>query len=224
MLNFINFIFNLLAKFPETDIKTKLREVLYQEIVSERIVEYPLVFANLPQLPGRILDVGCRYSNLVLQTASLGYDTYGIDLSPYPYTHPNLKILTGDIRSTKFKSGFFNCVTAISTIEHIGLGFYENSPRDENGDTKSVNEIYRILAKNGRLIFSAPFGKKALTPTYRVYNAQTLKVLFQKFKSCQYLYFYRNSKGNWLHTTLSRAQNINSSQRVSAMVFAVCKK
>ena len=224
MFKIISYILDILAKFPETDLKTKLREVLYQEIISERIVEYPLVFSSLPGTPGKILDVGCRYSNLVLQTASLGYNTYGIDLSPYPYTHPNLKILTGDIRNTKFKSGFFDCVTAISTIEHIGLGFYENSPRDEKGDLKSVNEIHRILNKKGRLIFSAPFGKSAVTLTYRVYDQDSLKQLFKKFKSCKYFYFYRNSKGNWLPTNLSGAKIVNSSHRVNAMVFAVCNK
>lgn len=224
MFKIIEWIFDLMAKFPETDIKTKLREVLYQEVVSERIVEYPLVFANLPQSSGKLLDVGCRYSNLVLQTASLGYRTYGIDLSPYPYTHPNLKIITGDIRKTKFKSGFFNCVTAISTIEHIGLGFYEKTHQDKDGDTKAINEIYRLLGKNGRLIFSAPFGRPAVTPTYRVYDDVSLKKLFKKFKSCKYQYFFRAPAGSWLPTDANKACDINSSQRVGAMVFAVCNK
>lgn len=59
-------------KIPEIGLKEELVRFLV-ETKSERIVEIPLVLSNLPTNKATILDVGCRYSLLSIQLASLGH-------------------------------------------------------------------------------------------------------------------------------------------------------
>ncbi len=224
MKQILAFIIHLLSKLPENGIKTQLRNLLYQDIVSERILEYPLVFRYLKPGNKRVLDVGCRYSNLVLQMASLGHEVYGIDLQPYEYSHPNLKFVKGDIRKTSFPSNFFDAVTAVSVVEHIGLGYYEKALHpDINGDQKAINEIRRILKKDGQLIFTAPFGLPVVTPSYRSYCQSDLSRLFEKFSRVHYEYF-RDSQGCWMPCSLAQASKIDSSQKANGAVLVTCVK
>lgn len=88
---------------------------------TERIVEYPLVFSHLPKTKAKILDVGCRYSLLPIQLASMGHQVYGIDLFDYRKRHPNFSFFKGDSLKPPFKKEFFDVVIAVSTVEHIGL-------------------------------------------------------------------------------------------------------
>lgn len=214
---------NFIAGLPESGLKENIRNLFYQEIISERLIEYPLVFRHLPPAPATVLDVGCRYSNLVLQMAGLGYRVSGLDLQPYPYSHPNLEFIKGDIRYTGFPDNFFDCVTAVSTVEHIGLGFYESTSPDPAGDAKSIVQIHRILKPRGRLIFTAPFGQSAVTPSYRVYSQKGLDKLFKKFSRKAYSYF-SNRTGSWIPCSLGSASTVNSAAKVSSMVLAVCTK
>ncbi len=224
MKKVISFAIDLLSRLPEFGLKTQLRDILYQDVISERIFEYPLTLRLLNPKAKKVLDVGCRYSNLVLQLASLGHEVTGIDLEPYPYSHPNLKFQKADIRKTSFKSGYFGAVTAISTIEHIGLGYYETTTHpDIEGDQKCVDEIYRLLVKKGQLLFSAPFGLPTVTNSYRVYGQENLKNLFSDYSKTEYYYFEKRN-GYWIPSTLVKSSRIDSSGQVNSVVFAVCTK
>jgi SAM-dependent methyltransferase len=122
-----------------------LTDKLFHLVINERIVDYSFVHQNIGlDGKGRILDVGCHGSKLVIELASLGYETYSIDGIEYPLQHPNFTFVQGDICKTPFPDDFFDAVTAVSTIEHIGLGRYED-PTYSNGDKKAVKEIKRIL-------------------------------------------------------------------------------
>src|SRR3990167_4672206 len=148
---------DFISRLPEFGLKEEIRNIFYQDVVSERIIEYAWVVRHIPGGGKVVLDVGCRYSNLVLTLASLGYKTYGIDIEPYPYSHRNLKFITGDIRSTDFDKNFFDCIVAVSTLEHIGLRFYEKTKKDLKGDRKAIEEIMRILKPGGKFISSIAF-------------------------------------------------------------------
>lgn len=224
MKRFLSAVIDLLSRLPEFGLKSQLRDILYQDVISERIFEYPLTLRLLNPNAKRVLDVGCRYSNLVIQLASLGHEVTGIDLEPYPYSHPNLKFQKADIRKTQFKSGYFDAVTAISTIEHIGLGYYEMSTHpDITGDQKCVNEIYRLLSKKGQLLFSAPFGLPTTTASYRVYSQENLRTLFNRFTKKEYFYFEKKN-GYWIPCSPTVASRIDSSSQVNSVVYAVCVK
>ena len=72
--------------------------------MNERIVELPFALHSVMSLPtgSRILDAGCTESPLSIQLAAMGYQVTGYDYRPYPYTHPNLDFVQGDLLNLPF--------------------------------------------------------------------------------------------------------------------------
>lgn len=116
---------------------------------SSRTAEYKFVFGHLPETGSAILDVGCCGSLLPLKLAHRGYKVHAVDTRCYPERHPNLEFVQCDILGTPFPGEFFDCVIAVSTIEHIGLGLYGDPIHDEEADVVAMEEIRRIT-KTGR--------------------------------------------------------------------------
>jgi 2-polyprenyl-3-methyl-5-hydroxy-6-metoxy-1,4-benzoquinol methylase len=115
-----------------------LASKVYDFVINERIVEYPFIYTNIGLEQGRILDVGSGNSKLPLELASLGYKVWALDIIKYPYPaiYPNLTLVQADIRKAPFESDFFDRVTAVSCIEHIGL----EGEDDFNGDREAITE------------------------------------------------------------------------------------
>ena len=112
--------------------------------VNERIVEIPFVHRHI-DIDGTgksALEFGCTRSELALQLAALGYDVYGVDLRPYPFTHPNMKLYQGNLLDLNDQMEF-DLITAISVLEHIGLGVY--------GETENNSDLYRWVTESTTL-------------------------------------------------------------------------
>lgn len=210
---------------PEGPFKKIIRNIFYGEIITERIVEYPVFFSHIEPKPSRkvkVLDIGCYYSNFPIQLASMGYSVVGVDLQDYELTHPNFRFLKGDINRLKIKGNFFDIVTSISTIEHIGLGVYGDE-KDEGADAKAINKIHKLLKKGGTLMISVPFGVKNETSSYRVYDFGSIIKLLSLFQIEKMLYFIEK-KGKWLPASLKEASKVRSLSRTRAFVFVKAKK
>lgn len=180
--------------------------------VTERLVERGFFYMGISGLPvgAKILDVGCRYSSLAFELAALGFLSYGLDLGEYPFKHPNLTSVKGSICERIFEQRFFDAVSAVSTIEHIGTGWYGGSPSES--DTAAVAEILRILKPGGRFIFTAPYGRLAATKVFRVYDRDSLSKLTKDFKIIDERYFVAGADGkSWRHSDEKEAssQGIN---------------
>jgi len=200
----------------------KMRDFLYpwNRIMkpSTRIVEYPFIFKNMATAKrGKVLDVGCSGSYLLTELAALGFQVYGIDTRKYLVKYPNVTFIQGDIRKTRFQNGFFDAVTAVSTIEHIGITEYGNTIEDVRGDKKAIEEISRILKPNGILLLTAPYGNsKAYEKVYRaagcarvpfrIYNNNSLKDLLQGFRIESIEYYAKSKAGYWLQTSMEKAE------------------
>jgi len=218
-------IISLFLKFPNNPLKNLIREYFYAEIVSERIIEYALVFSFLKYLGDKekrkVLDVGCFYSNFPIQLASMGFKVIGLDLQDYEFTHPNFKFVKGDIRTIEFKEKF-DIVTSISTIEHIGLGFYKEE-KDLDGDRKSILAIRKLLKPKGLTFITVPFGKPTQTDSYRSYDWHSLKILFQGLKLKKIL-FFAQKKGKWIPVSRDKAEKVDNSKKVGAIAFVLAQK
>lgn len=157
--------------FPEYFAKEPLRP-------TDRYLEYPYAISHLPNKPSLILDVGCSGSMFPLIMKAMGHKVCGIDIRPYPIE--DLIFTQEDICHTHFKDNSFNAVTAISTIEHIGLnGRYGTS--NESSDFKAIEEIHRILKPGGTLIMTVPYGKYCKTKFHRIYEKWVLDILLREF-------------------------------------------
>lgn len=179
---------------------------------SERIVEVPFVHRNLPYpFRGRLLDVGYRESEIIYEAASLGFETWGIDIRPPLAKYPGVRYVEGDVIKYPFQAGFFDVVIALSTVEHIGLMAYGNAAKDPEGDLHALQAIHRILKPNGRLIMTVPFGKRGGKDWYRVYDHPALQTLLSRSGFAAETEDYWSKDGvRWLPTPWHKAEQIDS--------------
>ena len=156
--------------------------------VDERVLEYSYAIVKLSKLePGNLLDVGCvaRMNLIPVVACELGWKVWGIDIRPYYYTHPNFTFVKGSILSSKFPVKFFDAITAISTIEHIGIrGRYGLSENVVVGDLDTFNQVRGVLKKGGRFILTVPFGGAYRVNTLgRTYDWSRLEELCKRWKT-----------------------------------------
>lgn len=149
---------------------------------TDRYIEYPFILENLPQnKDNKILDIGCTGSMFPLLLQSLGYITYGIDIRDYPLKD-KFNFTKGDICHTKFPDDYFDIITAISIIEHIGIGGRWGVNGNGWDDLCAIQEIHRILKPNGMFLMTVPFGKEyKIEKNHRIYDVNTLTFLLKYF-------------------------------------------
>ena len=225
LTNFVKAVASLVLNLPGNNFKNTLRNFFYGEVISERIVEYALCFANLEKEPSKkvkILDIGCYYSNFPIQLASMGYSVTGIDMMKYELTHPNFRFIKGNINKLNFKKNKYDIITCISTLEHIGLAVYgDNLNLDADG--RAVNTIYKLLKPGGVILVTVPFGKKGRTDSYRSYDWDNIMKLFRNFRVLETL-FYKERLRKWIPTQKDEAIKTDNKKRARGIVFIKAKK
>jgi len=153
---------------------------------TERFTEYIWIFKNLIQ-KGKLLDVGCLESIFAEEISRFNHlDVYGIDIRPYQTN--SFKFSVQDVRQMNFDDEFFDQITLISTLEHVGLIAYGDTKQDVCGDKKAMNEIQRVLKIDGSILVTIPYGS-GQTDWYRSYNKKSLAELFSGFKIQQITYY-----------------------------------
>ncbi len=189
-------------------------------VMTERVIEYPFVLQNLDGPTGPILDIGCCGSGLPIALASRGFRVVGMDVNPYPYRHPNLRVVRGDALRVPFASGTFAVVLAISTIEHVGIGHY-GDPLAEAGDCVAVREVARVLAPGGRALITVPFGQALTDDWKRVYDPSRLRDLLAPLHTDR-IEYVMSRDGLWTPTTEAEAVCVdwNGPDRAIALVIA----
>ena len=159
--------------------------------MSERCVEVPWVAAHLGD-ESLILDVGWAMSppewfGVLLERREQGCDLVGIDIiDPQRvrtrYTAGqvdrvlSVPVRVEDILQAQVESALFECITCVSTLEHIGFDVAsdpsdttsafvradtaEAAPRERNSETDArfIDAGDRILVSGGMLLVSVPAG------------------------------------------------------------------
>jgi 2-polyprenyl-3-methyl-5-hydroxy-6-metoxy-1,4-benzoquinol methylase len=96
---------------------------------------------------GKLLDVGCRVGDFLIEAKNYGFDVVGIEISEKFASYARargLNVISGMLKEAKFLSGSFDVVTYLMVLEHIP------TPSEE------LREAYRILKDNGLLILEIP--------------------------------------------------------------------
>jgi len=97
--------------------------------------------------PGRFLDIGCGSGDFVARMGAQGWDSHGIEINEQAATKGclrGLQISKGTIQDTKFDAEEFDYVRASHSFEHTAR------PRE------TLDEIYRVLRNDGRLLLAVP--------------------------------------------------------------------
>ncbi len=187
-------------------------------VTTERVVEYPFVFQHLNGVTGPVLDLGCCHSRLPIALASRGYRVVGMDFNPYPYCHPGLRSIRGDIMKIPFADRTFSAVLAVSVIEHIGIGHY-GEPEANVGDQVAVREVARILKPGGKALISVPYGRKMTNDWMRVYDDARLRQLIAPL-SIERVEYAVSKTGLWMPSSEADAAAVDwtGPQRSVALV------
>ncbi len=161
---------------------------------SERKVEVPFMFENLPEPPAKILDVGCCYSPLMEIMTAKGFDMWGIDMINCCANFP--KFVHGDARKMTFKDNEFDAITCISVIEHVGkveTPYGTDSIPDETGDIKMMGEMVRTTKPGGKIILTIPYGHgdEAFNKWVKFYNKDSVNELIKGTEIIKAVYSIR---------------------------------
>jgi SAM-dependent methyltransferase len=192
----------------------------------ERVLEYPWLYRCLNALPdkARVLDIGSAESPLVFELASMGYKVVGLDLRDYPLTHPNLGFVIGNIFWLPFLSESFDFISAISTIEHLGIPTW-GIPSYSTSDADGINEINRCLKPGGLLFLTVPFGIKTIT-WQRIYDYETLQKLIPQYDVIISKYYKRIEKKYWIEAEKEELEEVASTLElgVNGVAIYLCRK
>jgi SAM-dependent methyltransferase len=167
---------------------------------NERIVEVPYALRALSRVPvgGRVLDVGASESSVSLSLASLGYDTVALDLNPYRFSHPGLEPVAAKLEAWEPASDF-DAILCISTIEHVGLGWYGEEPEPEGADRRALDRLGTWLKPDGVIVLTVPYGAAGVDEVQRTYNAASLARLLEGWSIEDRTIVAQDAKdGSWL--------------------------
>jgi hypothetical protein len=205
-----------------------LRRAGWHAIISEQIVEGPLVLQHLRAEDRNVLDFGGYESVLPLQLASLGYQVTVLDQRRYPFVHPNLTVRAADLYQPDVRfDRLFDVIVSVSTIEHLGLGRYGDVTQAD-GDRAGVERLWSFLRSGGRLLASVPAGRPIVQRGYRVYDEAGIRSVFPQIGA---IHWYKKDHryGAWLPAGADAVADVvyddpHGQLPVEAVAFVVCEK
>lgn len=182
-------------------------------IVNERIIEIPFVFSELNayEKPLKILDFGCTRSWLAVSLASLGHRVYGIDLRDYPFEHENLVFTKQNILD--FEEKDFDIITAVSSVEHVGLGAY-GEDYNPKGLEDVIVKMKKLIVEKGKLILTVPTGKPLVDHFMRSFTPDEIEKLVASkgFSLEKSRFFKRKNKKHWVPCSREEILEVSNQQ------------
>jgi len=106
----------------------------------------------------------------------------------------NLKSSQADLCDLYFDDNSIESLSCMHTVEHVGLGRY-GDPVDPEGDKKAINELIRVLAPGGSLIFVVPVGKpRIIFNAHRIYSYEQVISHFSELELKEFSLIPDNGK------------------------------
>lgn len=117
--------------------------------------------------PSEHHDVGSRFDGFVGQATAI-CPIVCWDIRPPKFKLPRFEFRQGSILSLPVPDRSITSLSCLHVAEHIGLGRYGDTI-DPEGTVKALNELMRVLAPGGQLLFSMPVGEEKVC-----FNAQRI--------------------------------------------------
>lgn len=180
--------------------------------MDERLIEYKWIFNHIAKVKSKkILDAGSTLNfDFLLERLDISNKIYIQTLFSEikNYNNLNVSYIYEDLISSIFKENYFDYITCISTLEHIGFdnSFYnynklqvDNNKIDEKKYLDVINEFKRILKTNGKLLLTIPFGKKIKyqhLQQFDIFDIEEITKVFDPKNKNLNFFTYKNH--NWI--------------------------
>ena len=172
-----------------------------RDLVGDRDVEWSWVASHVPAGPGEALDFGPGGSHLGLVAAHRGFRVTALDLQPvnWPYMHPGLRFVQGDLLTLPFPKDLFDLVINCSTVEHVGLaGRYGVSEPRPDGDLEAMAYLRTLMKPGATMLLTVPVGRDAVVGAlHRVYGPQRLERLLAGYVIEEQQFWSKNPQNAW---------------------------
>ena len=152
------------------------------------------IYQNNPSLH---IDIGSRIDGFVAHVASFR-NIEIIDVRSLTYKIPNVTFQKADLmeeldNKLKERADSLSCLHA---LEHFGLGRY-GDPVNYNGYLLGLDNLYKILKRDGKFYFSVPIGPQRIEfDAHRVFSINYLLELFDNKYHID-CFSYVDDKGNF---------------------------
>lgn len=126
-----------------------------------------------------IQHVDIASSLYFVSSVSAFVPTRFIDFRPAEMGLSGLISEPGTLMQLPFHSNSVESLSCMHVVEHVGLGRY-GDPLDYDGDIKAANELSRVLATQGQLLFVVPISGQARIQfnAHRIYTYEQVIALF----------------------------------------------
>jgi hypothetical protein len=173
--------------------------------IDERAVEFPWVFANLTHGPGRLLDAGgvLNRAFLVEHPVIRSKQLHILTLVPEGQCQCRRGVshLYADLRDIPVRSGFYDAVACVSTLEHVGMdntkfrGPVEAASEDY---LTAVADLRRVLRPGGLFLLTVPYGPYRNFGTFQLFDRRLVDNVIAAFSptSLETTYF-RYAASGW---------------------------
>lgn len=251
------------SKLMEDNCKNYESRYVFNNLYTERCIEVPWLVCNLNKyLPDTLLDIGFTFASHDYLRILLDYSkkatVFGMDIvepqkvkSRYPKDWLeeilNRKIYINDL-SKQAVDIQVDAISIISTMEHIGFDQasssldsaferYKNKVniiREENIEKNVLNNIHKMLTKNGVCFISVPCGKggpiiiedsKGLKVCYWEYEEKSWKkiVEHEKFECISQQFFLLEDK--WVEVaSIDKLNNAESKEFAAGLACCILQK
>jgi hypothetical protein len=181
---------------------------------NERVIEIPWLLAEEPN--GRMLDAGSalNHAEFLGYVQPLVEELHIVTLlyEGVAYVDRNISYVFSDLRALPYGDGYFDTVTSISTLEHIGMdntGYGAAVPRAVDPLAEAdlaVRELIRVLSPEGQLLITVPYGRREDHGIFRQFDRADLMRLVKAAGPTEVeISVYRYSDTGWVTSDLEAA-------------------
>lgn len=180
-----------------------------KNLLGDRDIEWSWVASQMPPGPGNALDFGNGGSHLGLIATQRGFTVTAVDLGvvQWPYIHPQLRFVQGDILKLDLPLEFYDLVINCSTIEHVGLvGRYSVNDDRPDGDLEAMARLRELMKPGGVMLLTIPVGQDAVFPPMcRVYGEKRLPRLLDGFAVRTEVFWVKDDQNRWVLSDRAKA-------------------
>lgn len=147
--------------------------------------------------------------------------TLFVDYRPLRAELSGLTTAAGNLLQLPFASDSIISLSCLHVIEHVGLGRY-GDPLDTLGSIKAAQELARVLAVGGRLLFSTPVGRERIQfNAHRIFAPETVLTMFTDLTLVDYALV---DDTRAFHAHIQPSQHPGASAEYACGMFEFIKK